>query len=322
MKEEDVEEIISLKDIKKHFPWKKRKYVKAIDGVSLLINKRDIFGLVGESGSGKTTLGRVTLRLIDPTSGVISYEGTDITNTKIEKDMDLRRKMQIVFQDPYSSLHPRKKIKDIIGRGLRTHHLVENGNELVKRVEEFLNLVGMGKEHLYRYPHELSGGQRQRVAIARALILDPGFVVLDEPTSSLDVSVQAEVLNLLKILRENLNLTYLFITHDLSLARLFTEKIAVMYLGKVAEYGETEDIFRNPLHPYTMALVSVTPKLDPKKRTKKIILKGEIPSPIDPPLGCRFHTRCIEKVGGICEEESPELKEIEKGHFVACHLYS
>ena len=322
MKEENVEEIISLKDIKKHFPWKKRKYVKAIDGVSLLINKRDIFGLVGESGSGKTTLGRVTLRLIDPTSGVISYEGTDITNTKIEKDMDLRRKMQIVFQDPYSSLHPRKKIRDIIGRGLRTHHLVENDNELVKRVEEFLNLVGMGKEHLYRYPHELSGGQRQRVAIARALILDPGFVVLDEPTSSLDVSVQAEVLNLLKILRENLNLTYLFITHDLSLARLFTEKIAVMYLGKMAEYGETEDIFRNPLHPYTMALVSVTPKLDPKKRTKKIILKGEIPSPIDPPLGCRFHTRCIEKVGGICEEESPESKEIEKGHFVACHLYS
>ncbi|MFX0199918.1 MAG: ABC transporter ATP-binding protein, partial [Candidatus Hodarchaeota archaeon] len=316
------EEIIRLKDIKKHFPWKKRKYVKAIDGVSLLINKRDIFGLVGESGSGKTTLGRVTLRLIDPTSGVISYEGTDITNKKIEKDMDLRRKMQIVFQDPYSSLHPRKKIKDIIGRGLRTHHLVENENELAKRVEEFLNLVGMGKEHLYRYPHELSGGQRQRVAIARALILDPGFVVLDEPTSSLDVSVQAEVLNLLKILRENLNLTYLFITHDLSLARLFTEKIAVMYLGKVAEYGETEDIFRNPMHPYTMALVSVTPKLDPKKRTKKIILKGEIPSPIDPPLGCRFHTRCIEKVGRICEEESPESKEMEKGHFVACHLYS
>jgi len=322
MNEENVEEIIRLKDIKKHFPWKKRKYVKAIDGVSLLINKRDIFGLVGESGSGKTTLGRVTLRLIDPTSGVISYEGTDITNKKIEKDMDLRRKMQIVFQDPYSSLHPRKKIKDIIGRGLRTHHLVENENELAKRVEEFLNLVGMGKEHLYRYPHELSGGQRQRVAIARALILDPGFVVLDEPTSSLDVSVQAEVLNLLKILRENLNLTYLFITHDLSLARLFTEKIAVMYLGKVAEYGETEDIFRNPMHPYTMALVSVTPRLDPKKRTKKIILKGEIPSPIDPPLGCRFHTRCIEKVGRICEEESPESKEIEKGHFVACHLYS
>ncbi len=322
MREEKVGEIIRLKDIKKHFPWKKRRYVKAVDGVSLLINKRDIFGLVGESGSGKTTLGRVILRLIDPTSGVILYEGGDITNIRIEKEIDLRRKMQIVFQDPYSSLHPRKKIKDVIGRGLKTHQLVQNENELVGKVEEFLNLVGMGKEHLYRYPHELSGGQRQRVAIARALILDPGFVVLDEPTSSLDVSVQAEVLNLLKRLRENLDLTYLFITHDLSLARLFTEKIAVMYLGKMTEYGKTEDIFRNPMHPYTKALVSVTPRLDPEKRTEKIILKGEIPSPIDPPLGCRFHSRCIEKVGGICEEASPQLKEMEKGHFIACHLYS
>ena len=317
-----MDEIIRLKDVKKHFPWKKRKSVKAIDGVSLLIDKRDIFGLVGESGSGKTTLGRVMLRLIDPTSGLIFYEGTDITSIESEREMDLRRKMQIVFQDPYSSLHPRKKIKDIIGSGLRTHHLVKNENELVEKVEEFLNLVGMGREHLYRYPHELSGGQRQRVAIARALILNPRFVVLDEPTSSLDVSVQAEVLNLLKRLRGNLDLTYLFITHDLPLARFFTAKIAVMYLGKMTEHGETEDIFKNPMHPYTRALVSVTPTLDPKKRTKRIILKGEIPSPIDPPLGCRFHTRCIEKVGRICEEESPQSKEMEKGHFVACHLYS
>ena len=315
-----MDEIIRFKDIKKHFPWKKPKYVKAIDGVSLIINKRDIFGLAGESGSGKTTLGRVIIRLIDPTSGVMFYKGADITNIKIEKD--LRRKMQIVFQDPYSSLHPRKKIKDIIGSGLKTHHLVENKNELVEKVEEFLNLVGMGEEHLYRYPHELSGGQRQRVAIARALILNPEFVVLDEPTSSLDVSVQAEVLNLLKRLRKKLNLTYLFITHDLSLARLFTEKIAVMYLGKMMEYGKTEDIFKNPMHPYTKALLSVIPELDPEKRTKEIILKGEIPSPIDPPLGCRFHTRCIEKVGRLCEKESPQSKEMEKGHFVACHLYS
>jgi len=320
MRKPKVDEIIRLKDIKKHFPWKKRKYVKAIDGVSLLINKRDIFGLAGESGSGKTTLGRVMLRLIDPTSGVIFYKGADITNIKTE--MDLRRKMQIVFQDPYSSLHPRKKIKDIIGSGLKTHHLVKGKSELVEKVEEFLNLVGMGKEHLYRYPHELSGGQRQRVAIARALILEPGFVVLDEPTSSLDVSVQAEVLNLLNRLRENLNLTYLFITHDLSLARVFTEKIAIMYLGKMMEYGKTEDIFKNPMHPYTKALLSVIPKLDRRKAAKKIILKGEIPSPIDPPLGCRFHTRCIEKVGRICEKESPQSEEMEKGHSVACHLYS
>lgn len=315
-----MEELIQLKEIKKHFPWKKHKYVKAVDGVSLSINKRDIFGLVGESGSGKTTLGRMMIHLIDPTSGSIFYKGEDLTKIKrLEKS--LRRNMQIVFQDPYSSLHPRKKIKDIIGSGLRTHHLVKGESELITKVEEFLNLVGMGEEHLYRYPHELSGGQRQRVAIARALILNPEFVVLDEPTSSLDVSVQAEILNLLKRLREELNLTYIFITHDLCLARIITEKIAIMYLGKIAEYGETENIFENPLHPYTKALFSVVPKLDPKKRTKKIILKGEIPSPIDPPLGCRFHTRCMKKIGEICEKVSPSLKEIEHKHFVSCHLY-
>ncbi len=260
------------------------------------------------------------LHLIDSTSGEIFFKGEDITKIKrLEKSM--RRNMQIVFQDPYSSLHPRKKIKDIIGSGLRTHHLVKSEGELITKVEEFLNLVGMGEEHLYRYPHELSGGQRQRVAIARALILNPEFVVLDEPTSSLDVSVQAEILNLLKRLREELNLTYIFITHDLYLARIITEKIAIMYLGKIAEYGETENIFENPLHPYTKALFSVVPKLDPKKRTKKIILKGEIPSPINPPLGCRFHTRCSEKIGEICEKVSPSLKEIEHKHFVSCHLY-
>jgi len=315
-----MEELIWLKEIKKYFPWKKHKYVKAVDGVSLLVNKRDIFGLVGESGSGKTTLGRVMLHLIDPTFGSVFYKGEEIS--KIKKiDKNLRRNMQIVFQDPYSSLHPRKKIKDIIGSGLRTHHLVKGEGELTEKVEGFLNLVGMGEEHLYRYPHELSGGQRQRVAITRALILNPEFVVLDEPTSSLDVSVQAEILNLLKKLREELNLTYLFITHDLYLARIITEKIAIMYLGKIMEYGETENIFENPLHPYTKALFSVVPKLDPKKRTKKIIFKGEIPSPIDPPLGCRFHTRCAEKIGEICEKVSPSLREIEHKHFVACHLY-
>ena len=315
-----MEELIKLREIKKYFPWKKHKYVKAVDGVSLSINKRDIFGLVGESGSGKTTLGRMMIHLIDPTSGSIFYKGEDLTKIKrLEKS--LRRNMQIVFQDPYSSLHPRKKIKDIIGSGLRTHHLVKGESELITKVEEFLNLVGMGEEHLYRYPHELSGGQRQRVAIARALILNPEFVVLDEPTSSLDVSVQAEILNLLKRLREELNLTYIFITHDLCLARIITEKIAIMYLGKIAEYGETENIFENPLHPYTKALFSVVPKLDPKKRTKKIILKGEIPSPINPPLGCRFHTRCSEKIGEICEKVSPPLREIEEKHFVSCHLY-
>ena len=315
-----MEELIQLKEIKKYFPWKKHKYVKAVDSVSLSINKRDIFGLVGESGSGKTTLGRMMIHLIDPTSGSIFYKGEDITRIK-KLEKSLRRNMQIVFQDPYSSLHPRKKIKDIIGSGLRTHNLVKSEGELITKIEQFLNLVGMGEEHLYRYPHELSGGQRQRIAIARALILNPEFVVLDEPTSSLDVSVQAEILNLLKKLREEFNLTYIFITHDLYLARIITEKIAIMYLGKIMEHGDTESIFKNPLHPYTKALFSVIPKLDPKKRVEKIVLKGEIPSPVDPPLGCRFHTRCAKKIGEICEKVSPPLKEIEEKHFVSCHLY-
>jgi oligopeptide/dipeptide ABC transporter ATP-binding protein len=315
-----MEELIQLEEIKKYFPWKKHKYVKAVDSVSLSINKRDIFGLVGESGSGKTTLGRMMIHLIDPTSGSIFYKGEEITRIK-KIDKELRRNMQIVFQDPYSSLHPRKKIKDIIGSGLRTHNLVKSEGELITKIEQFLNLVGMGEEHLYRYPHELSGGQRQRIAIARALILNPEFVVLDEPTSSLDVSVQAEILNLLKKLREEFDLTYIFITHDLYLARIITEKIAIMYLGKIMEHGDTESIFKNPLHPYTKALFSVIPKLDPQKRTEKIVLKGEIPSPVDPPLGCRFHTRCAKKIGEICEKISPPLKEIEEKHFVSCHLY-
>lgn len=315
-----MEALIQLKSIKKYFPWKKQKNVKAVDDVSLSVDKRDFFGLVGESGSGKTTLGRVMLRLIEPTSGSIFYNGEEISKIK-QINKDLRKKMQIVFQDPYSSLHPRKKIKSIVGSGLRTHHMVINEDNLVERVEKFLNLVGMGKEHLYRYPHELSGGQRQRIAIARALILNPEFVVLDEPTSSLDVSVQAEILNLLKRLREELNLTYIFITHDLFLTRIITEKIAIMYLGKIMEYGNTEAVFKNPLHPYTQALFSVIPKLDAKMRGEKIVLKGEIPSPVDPPIGCRFHTRCIKKVGAVCEKISPSLKEIEDNHFVACHLY-
>ena len=313
-----MEALIRVENLKQYFSWKKNRAVKAVDGVYLSIPKRDILGLVGESGSGKTTLGRAMIRLLNPTSGTISYDGSDITHIKMDKR--LRRKMQIVFQDPYSSLHPRKKIKDIIGWGLKTHHLIKSGRQIEAKVEAFLNLVGMGKEHLYRYPHELSGGQRQRVAIARALIIDPEFVVLDEPTSALDVSVQAEVLNLLKSLREKLNLTYLFITHDLSLTRLFTERTAVMYLGGITEYGKTEDIFRNPVHPYTKALISLTPKLDPGKRRKRIMLKGEIPSPLNPPMGCRFHTRCPEKMGTICERESPGLIEMEEGHFVACHF--
>jgi len=315
-----MEALIQLNDIKKYFPWKQKKFVRAVDGASISINKGDIFGLVGESGSGKTTLGRIMLRLIDPTSGSVFYQGKEISKDK-KMDKSLRKKMQIVFQDPYASLHPRKKIKDIIGNGLKTHHMVKSEQEMIKEVERFLNLVGMGREHIYRYPYELSGGQRQRVAIARSLILNPEFVVLDEPTSSLDVSVQAEILNLLMELRKKLNLTYIFITHDLILARIFTERIAIMYLGKIMEYGLTERVFRNPLHPYTCALFSIIPRIDAKMRSKKILLTGEIPSPVNPPQGCRFHNRCVKKIGEICENISPPLKEIEENHFVACHLY-
>jgi peptide/nickel transport system ATP-binding protein/oligopeptide transport system ATP-binding protein len=313
--------ILELENLSKYFPLDRHRTVKAVDAVSMNVNRGDIFGIAGESGSGKTTLGRVVLKLLDATEGTISYDGQDITGIDMEHEKRLRRKLQIVFQDPYASLHPRKKIKDIIGQGLRTHGLVSSGQEMVEKVGQFLSLVGMNEQHLYRYPHELSGGQRQRVSIARALILDPELVVLDEPTSSLDVSVQAEVLKLLKRLRDELNLTYLFITHDLSVVRLFTEKLAILYLGRIMEIGKTETIFKQPLHPYTEALISVTPKLDPDKRGGKIILKGEIPSPIDPPKGCPFHTRCFKKIGSVCETERPELKDVGDGHCVACHLY-
>lgn len=313
--------LLELDNVKKYFPVGKNKTVKAVDGVSLEVNRRDIYGIAGESGSGKTTLGRVILKLLNASKGTISYDGQDITGLDLAKNKRLRRKLQMVFQDPYASLHPRKKIKDIVGRGLATHGLVKNKHEMIEKVDEFLSLVGMNNQHLYRYPHELSGGQRQRVAIARALILDPELVVLDEPTSSLDVSVQAEVLKLLKRLRNELDLTYLFITHDLSLVRLFTEKILILYLGKIVEFGNTEDVFSNPYHPYTISLISVTPKLDPRQRGEKLILQGEIPSPMNPPRGCPFHTRCFKKIGKICETETPEIKDIGDNHKVACHLY-
>ncbi len=316
-----MENLLTLDGVKKYFPVGKEKTVKAVDGVSLEVGKRDIYGIAGESGSGKTTLGRVILKLLDATEGTIQYGGRDITRADLSKEKRLRRKLQMVFQDPYASLHPRKKIKDIIGKGLETHGMVASHDEMVEKVGEFLSLVGMNDQHLYRYPHELSGGQRQRVAIARALILDPELVVLDEPTSSLDVSVQAEVLKLLRRLREKLDLTYLFITHDLSLVRLFTEKILILYLGKVVEFGYTSEVFDHPYHPYTISLISVTPKLDPRQRGEKLILKGEIPSPMNPPRGCPFHTRCFKKIGEICETQPPVLKEVSENHKVACHLY-
>ena len=313
--------LLKVENLKKFFPvrkspFSKPQYVKAVNDVSFEIEKGEILAVVGESGSGKSTLGRVVLRLLEPDSGKIIFDGIDITKLKKKELRPLRKRMQIVQQDPYNSLHPRKLVKDIIGEGLKIHTDLK-ANEIYVKIRDILETVGLREEHMFRYPHEFSGGQRQRIAIARAVILEPDFIVLDEPTSALDVSVQARVLKLLRELKNEYNLTYLFITHDLAVVDYMADKVIVMYLGKVMEYGSKDVIFNSPAHPYTKLLLEAIPDIE-KKRTK-IKLKGEIPNPISPPLGCVFHTRCPyakEK----CKEEAPPLLEIEKGHFVACHF--
>jgi len=307
--------LVQAIDLVKHFPVP-GGVVHAVDGVSFSIEEGETVGLVGESGCGKTTVGRTMLNLIYPTAGELHFEGRDIFMLKPRELQTLRRKMAIVFQNPYSSLNPRMKIKDIVAEPLRTHTDLR-GEALRERVLELLDQVGLTKQHLLRYPHEFSGGQRQRIAIARALALKPKFIVFDEPTSALDVSVQAQVLNLIGDLQRELGLTYFFISHNLSVVEHIADRIMIMYLGKIAEIGTRENIFDHPLHPYTQALLSAIPLVDPDQTKQAILLVGDIPSPVNPPAGCRFHTRCPLAVPA-CQEKVPQLKEMSPGHWVAC----
>jgi len=314
---------MKIENLKKYFPvkngvFKKSEYVHAVDNVDLEIPKEKIFSVVGESGSGKTTLGRTVLRLVEPTSGQVIYNGADITKISQHKMVKFRKKMQIVFQDPYNSLHPRRLVKDIVGESLVIHERITS-TEMLSRVKDILGKVGLNEDHMFRYPHEFSGGQRQRIAIARALILNPEFLVLDEPTSALDVSVQAVILELLKKLKDEFSLTYLFITHNLAVVDYMSDFVAVMYLGQIVEVGKKDDIFSSPMHPYTYALLSSIPKPDPKQKRATVVFKGEIPSAVNPPSGCRFHTRCLY-AQDICRTEEPRSLEIFKGHFVKCHF--
>ena len=314
------EKLVELKDVQITFGKGKKKFV-AVDDVSFDIYKGETFSLVGESGSGKTTIGRAILRLNPISAGEIYFKGQKISG-KISKEMDeeVIRKCQMIFQDPYASLNPRMTVTDIIGEGIDIHGLY-SGKERQKRIYELLELVGLSREHASRFPHEFSGGQRQRIGVARALAIEPKFIVCDEPISALDVSIQAQVVNLLEDLQENLGLTYLFIAHDLSMVKHISDRIAVMYLGAIVETAPSHELYENPLHPYTQALLSAVPIPDPtvEKAKKRIILEGEVPSPINPSPGCKFQARC-RYAQPICKEETPNLKEMKPHHYVACHM--
>ena len=315
--------LLQVNNVKKYFPVKKwffekKEYVKAVDDVTLSIRRGETLGIVGESGCGKSTLARCILQLIRPTAGQIIFDGTDITAMSRKDLQSLRKEMQIVFQDPYKSLHPRMKVGDIIEAPLIINKMGGSAEERRARVLEIMHRVGLNDEQYSRYPHEFSGGQRQRIVIARSLVLDPKLVLCDEPVSALDVSVRAQILNLLNELKKDLNLTYLFISHDLSVVEHVCDRIGIMYLGKLVELGTKKQIFENPVHPYTRALLSAAPDIfNPLK--ERILLQGDIPSPIDPPSGCRFHTRCFCPAEG-CAVSEPEAVEVESGHFVYCHL--
>ena len=317
-----MSKLVEVQHLKQYFPAAsdklfERRYVKAVDDVSFSINRGETLGLVGESGCGKTTTGRTLLRLYEPTGGNIFYDGQDITHANM---LPYRRKMQIVFQDPYASLDPRMTVGDIVGEPIDIHHLASNRKERREKIIEMLRRVGLNSEHANRYPHEFSGGQRQRVGIARALAVDPEFIVCDEPVSALDVSIQAQIVNMFEQLQEEMGLTYLFIAHDLSVVKHISNRIGVMYLGKLVELADSYELTFHCMHPYTKSLISAIPIPDPKtsRTRKRIVLEGDVPSPLNPPSGCRFRTRCPYATEQ-CAKEEPDFSEVQPGHFVACH---
>lgn len=316
--------LLQVRDLKKHFPIRKGLFartvghVKALDGISFDVHAGEVLGLVGESGCGKTTAGRCILQLIEPTSGSVKFEGRELVGLSRSEMRPLRRQMQIVFQDPYSSLNPRLTVGSIIREAITTHKLAA-GRAADDRVAELLSRVGLAPSHAARYPHEFSGGQRQRIGIARALAVDPRLIVADEPVSALDVSIQAQVVNLLRDLQRELTLTYIFVAHDLSVVKHISDRVAVMYLGTIAELAGSAELYDNPRHPYTVSLLSAIPIPDPDRRRSRIVLKGDVPSPANPPSGCRFHTRCF-MAQPVCSQDVPLLREVAPGHWSACHF--
>ena len=316
--------LLEVKNLKKYFPIKKGVFsrtmgqVRAVDGVSFALKRGETLGLVGESGCGKTTVGRSILRLVEPTAGQITFNDQNLLELEREELRRVRASLQIIFQDPFSSLDPRMNVGQIIAEPIR-NHLKVSRTEIRNRVAYLMERVGLHPEHIGRYPHEFSGGQRQRIGIARALALNPLAIICDEPVSALDVSIQAQVINLLAQLQEQMNLSYLFIAHDLSVVEHISDRVAVMYLGRIVELATDKELYQNPLHPYSQALLSAVPIPDPEIRRKKLVLQGDVPSPINPPSGCSFHTRCPE-CKEICSRQEPPLQDVGDGHWIACHL--
>ncbi|PIC63882.1 dipeptide/oligopeptide/nickel ABC transporter ATP-binding protein [Sporosarcina sp. P13] len=317
--------LLQVKELKKHFAinkglFKPKAYVKAVDDVSFSVIRGETFGIVGESGCGKSTTGRTILRLNDITSGQVIFDGEDLSKLSYEDMRKARRKLQMVFQDPYASLNPKKTIRQILTEPLRVHGLFTK-QEREEKATEIIEIVGLHVSHLDRYPHEFSGGQRQRIGIAKAVILQPDLIIADEPVSALDVSIQSQVINLLLKLQKEFNLTYIFISHDLGVVKHITDRVAVMYLGRIVELAKTEDLYDKPMHPYTQALLSAEPIRHPDEKRERVILKGDVPSPVNPPSGCTFHTRCVSCME-ICKTQTPSLAIMEDGRSVACHLYN